>query len=148
MTRLAPGFDLTLPPGWQAAARRQEPSVAGRPGNLLVHAATVPLPRERGDYGSGVVTTLGTDDLFLAFFEHDKASASSPLFRARGLPVVRPADFDPGAMQRVRPGMSGGQWFFSAAGRAWCLFAVLGSHARRQRGAVRIGDLLEGVRLS
>lgn len=146
--RMAPGFDLALPPGWQAAARRQEASVPGRPGNLLVHAATVALPRDRGDYGSSVVTTMGTDDLFLAFFEHDKASAGSALFATRGLPVVRPSDFDPGAMQRVRPGMSGGQWFFTAAGRAWCLFAVLGSHARRQRGAVRITDLLEGVRLS
>jgi hypothetical protein len=41
-------------PGPAAAAR--SPS---RSGNLLLHAATVPLPAERGDFGSGVVETLG-----------------------------------------------------------------------------------------
>jgi hypothetical protein len=145
--RLVPGFDIILPAGWQVAARRQAPTVPGRVGNLLVHAATVTLPRDRGDFGSGVVTALGADDVFLTFFEYDREAAATPLFSSRGLPVPRPGDFDPAAMQRVRPGMSGGQWFFSTAGRAWCLFAVLGSHARRQRGAVRVDALIRGVRI-
>lgn len=146
--RLVPGFEVDLPAGWQSAARRQAPTDPGRPGNLLVHLATVPLPRERGDYGSGVVPTLGPDDLFCSFFEHDPASAGTALFAAKGLPKPRPSDFDPGAMQQVRPGMSGSQWFFTVHGRAWCLFTVLGSHARRQRGAVRLDQLLAGVRIS
>lgn len=146
--RLVPGFDLALPPGWQAAARRQVPSAIGRQGNLLVHAATVPLPRERGDFGSGVVATLGSEDLFVSLFEYDRESAATSLFASRGLPTPRPSDFDPGSMQRVLPGMSGGQWFFSTSNRAWCLFAVLGSHARRQRGAVQLNEFLQGVRIS
>ncbi len=146
--RLVSGFDLTLPAGWQVAARRQLPVVPGRDGNLLVHAATVALPRERGDFGSGVVTTLGAEDLFVSLFEYDREAASTPLFASRGMPTPRPSDFDPGSMQRVRPGMSGGQWFFTTSGRAWCLFAVLGSHARRQRGAVQLHDFLKGVRIS
>ena len=145
--RLVPGFDLAVPPGWQVAARRQPEDRPGHPGNLLVHAATVPLPRERGDFGSGVVTLLGPDDLFVSLFEYDRESVGTALFANKGMPVPRPSDFDPSAMQRVRPGMSGGQWFFQDGGRAWCLFAVLGSHARRQRGAVRVHGLLRGVRI-
>lgn len=145
--RLVQGFDLSLPPGWQVAARRQARTVPGREGNLLVHAATVALPRERGDFGSGVVTRLGPDDVFLSLFEYDREAAGTPLFASRGMPVPRPSDFDPSAMQRVRPGMSGGQWFFTVSGRAWCLFAVLGSHARRQHGAVRLDALLKQVRI-
>ncbi len=145
--RLVPGFDLAVPAGWQVAARRQPPSVPGRIGNLLVHAASVPLPRDRGDFGSNVVTTLGADDLFVCFFEYDKEAGATPLFASRGMPVPRPSDFDPNNMQRPRPGLSGGQWFFTASGRAWCLFAVLGSHSRRQSGAVRLHALLKGVRI-
>jgi hypothetical protein len=144
---LVPGFDVDLPAGWQVAVRRQPPSVPGRIGNLLVHAATVPLPRDRGDFGSGVVNTLGPDDVFLSLFEYDPEAAGTSLFASRGLPVPRPSDFDPAAMQRALPGQSGGQWFFTVAGRAWCLFAVLGGHSRRQAGAVKVDALLKGVRI-
>ena len=145
--RLVPGFSLDLPPGWQVAVRRQPSSVPGREGNLLVHVATVPLPRDRGDFGSDVAGELKPDDVFVSLFEYDREATSTPLFAQRGLPRVRPSDFDPAALQRVRPGQSGSQWFFTEGGRAWCLFVVLGSHARRQRGAVRVAALLRGVRI-
>lgn len=147
MTHLASGFEVALPVGWQVAVRRQPPSVPGRSGNLLVHAATVTIPRERGDFGSGIVSTLGSEDLFVTFFEYDYEAAQTPLFVAQGLPKPRPADFSPSAMQRVLPGMSGGQWFFTTSGRAWCLQIVLGSHARRTAGAVKVGAFLAGVRI-
>jgi hypothetical protein len=145
--RLVAGFDIDLPAGWQVAVRRQPPSVPGRTGNLLVHAATVPIPRERGDFGSGVVSALGPDDVFLSLFEYDHEAVATTLFTSSGLPVPRPSDFDPAAMQRPLPGQSGAQWFFTVAGRAWCLFAVIGSHGRRQSSAVKIDRLLKGVRI-
>jgi hypothetical protein len=145
--RLLSGVDVHVPPGWQVAGRRQPAAAPGRRGQALVHAATVPLPHDRGDFGSGVVLGLGSDDVFLTLFEYDEDSLGTPLFEAQGLPRVRPSDFDPSSMQRVRPGMSGGQWFFTSGGSAWSLFAVLGSHARRQRGAVTVGQFLQGVRL-
>lgn len=144
--KLLQGVDVTVPPGWQVAARHQVVALGLRP-QALVHAATVPLPRDRGDFGSDVVMTLGPDDLFFTLFEYDEASVGSALFAARGKPRIRPSDFDPASMQRVRPGCSGGQWFFTEAGRAWQLFGVLGSHARRQRGAIRMAEMLAGVRL-
>ena len=145
--RLVPGFSVALPPGWQVAARRQPAATPGRSGNLLVHAATIALPRDRGDFGSDVVAALGPDDVFCSFFDYGPDAVGSALFSQRGLPAPRPSDFDPAALQRVRPGQSGSQWFFTEGGRAWCLFAVLGSHARRQRGAVRVASLLRGVRI-
>ncbi|MGB8649937.1 MAG: hypothetical protein WCD35_04665 [Mycobacteriales bacterium] len=145
--RLAHGVDVSLPSGWQVALRRQRPVLAGREGNLLLHAATVPMPAERGDFGSAVVATLRPHDLFVALVEFDREATRTALFSSHGMPRPRPSEFDPAGMQQVQPGMSGGQWFFSQAGRAWCLYAVLGSHARRQAGALRVNELLRGVRL-
>jgi hypothetical protein len=141
------GFSLAVPPGWQAAARRQPVDVPGRPGNLVVHAATIALPRSRGDFGSDVAPLLGADDVFCSLFEYDAASSREALFADRGLPVVRPSDFQVGALQRPRPGQSGAQFFFSEAGRAFCLFAILGSHGRRHAGAVKVNALVRGMRI-
>ena len=139
------GVTLTLPDGWEARARLQPPAVPGATGNLLLHAATVPLPAERGDFGSGVVETLGPDDVFVSLFEYDPADARQPLFEARGLPAVRPADFSPSVLQRTGRGHTGAQWFFSSADRAFCLHVVIGSHARRAAGAARVAALLSGT---
>lgn len=133
--RLA-GVGLRLPPGWHAAAHRRAD------GNLLLHAATVALPRERGDFGSDVAALLGPDDVFCSLFEYGAESVREELFSQRGLPVVRPGDFQPGALQRSRPGQSGAQYFFQTSGRAFCLFTILGSHHRRVPGAGRANALV------
>jgi hypothetical protein len=146
--RLVHGFDIELHPGWQVAAHRQAPEFSHQAPNLVVHAATVPLRKDEGDFGSGVAARLGPDDLFCSFFEYDAASVGTALFSARGLPTPRPSDFAVGALQRSLPGQSGGQWFFTEAGRAWCLFVILGAHSRRQAGAVRVGALLKGIRIA
>ena len=137
------GLRLALPTGWEARARLQPSNVPGRRGNLLLHAATIPLPADRGDFGSGVVEHLGPDDVFLSLFEYDAADARRALFASRGLPVLRPGDFSTAHLQRTQLGRSGGQWFFQAAGRPFCLFVVLGSHSRRVAGAARATALLK-----
>ena len=145
--RLAHGFDIHLGEGWQAVAHRQAPEFPGHARNLVVHAATVPLGSDDGTFGSGVAARLGRDDLFCSFMEYDAASVGTALFSAKGLPTPRPSDFMVGALQRSLPGQSGAQWFFTEAGRPWCLFVILGGHSRRQSGAVRVGALLKGVRI-
>ena len=147
MRLVAGGMTLDLPPGWEARLRRQPPSQPGRPGNVLLHAATVPIPERRGDFGSGVVETLGPDDAFVALLEYDRKDADKVLFAATRLPVPRPSDFSPSVLQRTRVGNSGAQWFFSLSGRPFSLHAVLGSHARRSPGAVRVAGLLAGLRV-
>ena len=136
------GVAVDLPAGWEARARTQAPSERGRQGNLLLHAATVPLPAARGDFGSGVVELLGPDDVFVSLFEYDLADAAKALFAARGVPVPRPSDFSPAVLQRTQLGHSGAQLFFTAAGRPFCLHVVLGSHSRRAAGAASVAALL------
>jgi hypothetical protein len=136
------GVRLALPPGWEARARLQPGSAPGRRGNLVLHAATIPLPAERGDFGSGVVELLGPDDVFLSLFEYDAADVGRALFSAQGLPVLRPGDFSTANLQRTLQGRSGAQWFFQMSGRPFCLFVVLGSHSRRVAGAARASSLL------
>ena len=142
------GLTVELPPGFEARVRKQDPSRPGRQGNAGLHAATVPLPADRGDFGSGAVDALGPDDVFFSLFEYDREEAGTALYAAQGLPRIRPSDFDPNAMQRPLPGQSGGQWFFTVNGRPFCLFVVLGSHARRAAGARRVSDLLAGLDIS
>jgi len=136
------GVVVDLPPGWEARARTQPPSASGLPGNLLLHVATVPLPADRGDFGSGVVELLGPDDVFVALAEYDRQEVGQALFEARGLPVPRPSDFSTAVLQRTQLGHSGAQFFFTAEGRPFCLHAVLGSHARRAPGAAKVAALL------
>jgi hypothetical protein len=136
------GVRMVLPQGWEARSRLQPSGVPGRRGNLVLHAATVPLPAERGDFGSGVVELLGPDDVFLSLFEYDGSEAGAALFASSGLPVLRPGDFSTAHLQRTAAGRSGAQWFFQVAGRPFCLFVVLGSHSRRAAGAARASALL------
>jgi len=145
MSLIAGGLRLEVPAGWEARVRRQAPSQPGRPGNVLLHAATVPLPEQRGDFGSGVVELLGPDDAFVAMFEYDEKDAGKVLFRSPRVPVPKPSDFSPDVLQRTRAGNTGAQWFFSVAGRAFSLHAVLGSHARRAPGAAKVARLLQGL---
>ena len=136
------GVVVDLPPGWEARARTQPPSEPGARGNLLLHAATVPLPASRGDFGSGVVELLGPDDVFVSLFEYDARDAGTALFAATGLPAPRPSDFSPAVLQRTQLGHSGAQFFFREQDRPFCLHAVLGSHSRRAPGAAKVAALL------
>jgi hypothetical protein len=139
------GLAVELPPGWEVRVRAQQASGRAATRNALLHAATVPLPADRGDFGSGVWELLGPDDAFIALLEYDEEDADAVLFAARGLPVVRPSDFSPAAMQRTVGSCSGGQWFFRHRGRPFCLYAVLGSHSRRAAGAARVTALLRSI---
>jgi hypothetical protein len=145
MTLVAGGLTLALPAGWEARLRRQAPSQAGHRGNVLLHAATIPLPEQRGDFGSGVVERLGPDDAFMAMFEYDAKDADTVLFKASRLPSPKPSDFSPAVLQRTIRGGTGAQWFFALSGRAFSLHAVLGSHARRAPGAAKVALLLHGL---
>ncbi|HET7488667.1 MAG TPA: hypothetical protein VFJ85_12115 [Acidimicrobiales bacterium] len=121
------GLAVDLPRGWDGAVTR-------RPGGLpVLHAGSMPLPAERGDAGGGVVERLGWGDVFVALLEHERLPAGAPLFAAGPPATLSPDRFVPGALQGMRPVQSGAQWFFTAAGRSFSLFVVVGEHARRQR---------------
>ena len=100
----------------------------------MLHVSTIALPPGLGDFASGAVDKLGPDDALIVLFEYDPASVDQPLFKAAGLPkVLTDGDFSPNVLQRAIRGQAGVQRFFHDAGRAFCLYVVLGSFAHRRR---------------
>ena len=52
----------------------------------VLHAGTFPLPRDRGDYGSGAVDVMGPDDVFVSLLEQGPDAVGTRLYRRKGLP--------------------------------------------------------------
>lgn len=128
------GISFDLPAGWEVNASggsfRLLPGGAREP--TVLHIGSFPLPTERSSFGGNAVLRMGNDDVFMVLFEYGPESAGSAPFTSRRIP--RPLDwrqFDRNALQRNVPGHSGLQQFFTVAGRALCLYVVLGSHIDR-----------------
>jgi hypothetical protein len=143
----AHGLAVTPPAGWSAQIYYRRPA-AGEVGGPTLHAATVPLPRSRADFGSDVAATLGPSDVLVVLFGYGPESAGRRLFAARGLPRPQAWQFSPRSLQRTLPGQAGYQRFFSWAGRPFCLYVVLGSFRQRTALATRAGQLLDQVHLT
>lgn len=143
----AAGLSVTPPPGWEASIYRRPPG----PGEVtypVVHAATVPLPPSRADYGGGLVETLGPDDLFVGFLEFGPEAAGTMLFgRIQGVPGLTPGEYRPRQLQRTIRGQAGVQRFFTVAGRAFCLYSVIGSVANRVALTARANQLIGSFRV-
>lgn len=148
------GLSAPVLPGWDVRIlRRTEPTAMLHGTNPapsggwvfpMIHASTVTMPPLGGDYGSHVIPLLGPPDVFIAMVEFDSESAGTPLFPP-GRPRVSSRTFDRNTMQRVIPGMSGTQKFFSIEGRAFALFCVLGSHLRRSGLAAKANSFLSKI---
>jgi hypothetical protein len=159
------GLAATAPPGFTAAISRR-PVPPGATGDVpegaargtapvlvdtphpVVHVATVPLPADRGDFGGGVVATLGRDDVFVALVEYDSSLAGFGLFERVGLPRLAPSQFGYERMPRQLPPRSACQHFFTLGGRAFCLFTVIGDHSRRMALVPRAAEVVRGLRVT
>jgi hypothetical protein len=97
----------------------------------VLHVSTRPVPDGVGDFGSGAVEVMGPEDVFVALVEYGSDLAGTGLFERQGVPRLAPSQFATNRMPREIPGRSASQHFFSAGGRAFCLYTVLGSHGRR-----------------
>src|SRR2546430_8152531 len=157
MTELAaPGIEVTLPTGWEGRLFRRPsagevaafaddgpPAPPGETTHAVLHVSTIALPPGAGDFASGAVDQLGADDALIVLFEYDPTSASQPLFRAAGIPKQLAADdFSPGVLQRAIRGQAGAQRFFHDAGRAFCLYVVLGAYTNRRRVVPAVNEVL------
>jgi hypothetical protein len=158
MKLAAHGVETDLPPGWegrislrhqpQASDRSRGTGAMGEVPKPVVHLANFALPENRGDFGSGAVDLMGSGDVLVVLFEYGPESVGKALFRRQGLPTqLRPQMFSRSALQQMVPGQAGCQIFFTAARRAFCLYAVLGRqpeapalvpHANRTLQATRI----------
>jgi hypothetical protein len=136
------GISVDLPQGWDGAIRRRVEAPDAGTTHPVLHGANFALPLTRGDFGSGAVEVMGPGDILVVLLEYHPDAGHTALFRHQGLPVpLSPDRFSPAGLQRVIPGQSGTQEFFSLGGRAWSLYVVLGSHSRRS-GLVPLANLV------
>ena len=142
------GIDVDVPQGWDGEIYRRpggfetQGAAVGEETKPVLHIGNFPLPTQRGDYGSGAVEIMKADEILIVLFEFGQDSVRTALFRSGGIPVVSANDFATHTMQRPLPGQSGAQFFFNAAGRAFCLYVVLGSHARRRELVPEVNAVL------
>ena len=146
MSRLTrAGITVELPSGWEGSISGGgfQPLADGALEPTVLHAASFPLPPERGSFGSGAVEFMSSRDVFMVLFEYAPESANTALFITQGIPrPLDPGQFDRHALQQGVPGQSGLQQFFTHNGRAFCLYTVLGSHIDRAELVQIVNDVL------
>ena len=148
MKLIAHGLEADLLAGWEGRISLRRPLVSAAPPvspgaaiqtdrakhvveqtHPVMHLANFPLPERRGDFGSGAVDQMGSGHVLVVLFEYGSESVGQALFRRRGVPSrLRPDMFSASALQRTVAGQAGTQVFFTEAGRAFCLYVVLGLH--------------------
>ncbi|MGH8982924.1 MAG: hypothetical protein ACRDY6_03485 [Acidimicrobiia bacterium] len=157
----AHGVAVDVPAGWDGRiSRRPEhgevgvssadgpPAEPGFTTQSVTHVASIPLPGNMADFGSGAVEDLGPDDALVVVVEYDPASAGTALFAAQGVPrSLDPEGFSPTTLQQSIPGQAGMQLFFSEQGRALCLYVVLGSYSRRHEVVPRVDAVLASLQI-
>jgi hypothetical protein len=152
------GVAIELPEGWDGRMRRRElrdgggRTRAGRRGLVTLHAADFALPGEDGDYGTTATARMRRANVFATLIEFGPGGGLEPgrgLYRPRGVPAaLDPEDFSPETMLRRLPGQAGTQRFFTAAGRPFCLYAVIGSSRRAPVLVPRLNELLGAIRIA
>lgn len=149
MTTIAAfGLSIALPSGWEAVIYCRPPTVAGTTHPVL-HAATFALPVQRGDFGGGAVEVMGPGDAMVVLLEYHPTSVGTTLFSRTGMPqALSPDAFSPASLQLGIPGQAGVQQFFNQSGRAFCLYAVLGSYAMRYLVVPSVNAALSGIQVA
>jgi hypothetical protein len=146
------GIGVDVPQGWDGEIYRRSEgfSAQGADGEhtgAVMHLGNFPLPTERGDYGSGAVEIMKSDNVLIVLFEFGPESLGTALFSSSGMPRVEAEDFAPHQMQRPIQGQSGAQYFFNQGGRAFCLYVALGSHTRRRELVPEVNQVLSTLEL-
>lgn len=128
------------------ASRTAAPALADEQLLPVAHLATFPLPADRGDFGSGAVDLMGGGDAFLALVEYGPECAGTALFASHSrLPLLHVSQFGAARLQRVQKGQAGAQVFCTVAGRAFCVYAVVGASGRAASLAPEVNAVLAGT---
>ena len=147
-TLAAHGIEVQTPAGWDGRISLRPTGPQPGAEHPVAHLASFALPSQCGDFGSGAVERMTARDVLICLLEFDQPEAGSALFARRTVPRLRPSDFAPNSMQRTIPGMCGTQVFFTAAGRAMCLYVVLGSFRSRASLVPAVNGVLAGLRIT
>jgi hypothetical protein len=149
------GVAVELPAGWDGRMRRRGFPAgrerAGRRGLVTLHAANFALPADDGDYGTTATSWMDRGSVFATLIEFSPGGGLEPgrgLYRPRGVPRrLGRDDFSPETMLRALPGQAGAQRFYTAAGRRFGLYAVIGSRRRAPQLVPRLNELLGAIRI-
>lgn len=131
-----------------AAATAAHPHAAGWAGEAshpVLHLANFALPANRGDYGTGAVERMAAGHVFLALLEFGPDCLGTALYAPRGLPRIKPGEFDPNGMQRRVAGQAGYQRFCTVAARPFCLYVVIGSHRSALSSTRLANDMIDRI---
>jgi hypothetical protein len=128
----AHGIAVELPQGWDGRIWTREG------GGPVVHAANIPLPPSDGDFATLATQSLPADGVVVVLVDYGTADAGTPLYAHPAPASIDAGELHPATLLRRRPGQRGLQRFFTAGGRAMCLYVVVGSaaHAASLAGAV------------
>jgi hypothetical protein len=133
----AHGLSIDVPVGWEARIVRPAENAP------FLHVGSFALRADTGQFGASVTARMGPDCAFAALVEYRVDGHVTPgtgLFASdRRAARLRVGDFSHMQLQVIRSGHVGCQKFLTAAGRPFCLYAVI-SPARR-RPAQLIGEL-------
>lgn len=153
------GIGVDVPTGWEGRIYTRPPEPSGlraastmaseqETTGAVLHVASFPLPPETGDYGGGAVELMSSKDLLVVLFEHGQQSAGTSLFAATSIPRLAASDVSTMQLQRLLEGQGGVQRFFTVAGRAFCLYVVFGSFARRVRTIPVVNSILDTLTIT
>jgi hypothetical protein len=156
------GIGVDVPPGWDGRLRWREERAAA-PDDVAVadasaaaaggdatlatlQLATFTLPVVVGDFGGGAVEMMRPTDIFVSLLEFPREDATKALFAAQPRPKKLTIDeLTPDKLHRRLARHAGAQRFFNDAGRAFCLYVVVGDHLRRWRLVPRVNDVLRSI---
>jgi hypothetical protein len=144
------GIRTDLPAGWEGQLDEGLELLAdGAVRPTVAHLANFPLPPGRGDFGGGAIQVMQPGDALVVLYEYGPESVGTALFKTVGAPrFIRTEDFDRDVLHTRMPGMSGVQRFFTEAGRAFCLYIVVGSHIDRADVLAQINSVLASLEIS
>jgi hypothetical protein len=138
----AHGIALDLPAGWDGRIWLR----AG--GGPVVHAANIALPPADGDFATGATAALPRDGVVVALVEYGPQEAGTPLYAAAAPGRIDPTELSPATLLHRRPGQRGLQRFFTASGRAMCLYVVVGSAAHASDLAAAVSGVLATLQVT
>jgi hypothetical protein len=140
----AHGLRVALPRGWSGRVFRAPG------GGATLHAGDFQLPLDDGQFGDRSTALMPAGACFLAVTEYIPGAglhAGRGLFGSPRIPrTLDPTAFSPAGLAHPRRGQAGMQQFFTAAGRPFCLYAVVsGPRVERRRQLATLGHVLRSL---
>lgn len=138
------GVSASVPAGWEARAFRH---AEGAP---TLHVASFALPAYDGDFGTRATNGMPAEGLFLTLTEYRTGRGVTPgkgLFAAKAPRSLDAQALSSRSLLRARPGQRGLQRFFTASGRAFCLYVVVSGTARTHTHLAAASELLRTLRV-